>query len=214
MPWDGIKRVIVRKAYLVASKWILYPSKLMFDRVRGVDFFKKDLEDISEEHYYEATHLRIARQLKRLCQEVTSDDSIIDLGCGKGRMLAFFHKYPFDKVDGVEIDKRMADIGNQNINKLGINSKIYNMDARYFCRWDDYNYFYFYNPFPKDVIESCATGIVKSAGEKPRKITVFYANPTCHQVFIDHGFKEVTFKLRLFEKVWHPYLSGLKVYRY
>jgi SAM-dependent methyltransferase len=224
------KTDLIMGIYNVIDQYIYYPVMLLSDRIRGLDYYKivvKDAERLSEAedlyvsnpnelyniYMYESTHLRIDRQLKKICRGVSKQDSIIDVGCGKGRMLEFFSRYRFRRVDGLELDKGLVKIARRNVKKLGLKSKVYNKDATEFTHWERYNYFYFYNPFPEDVMDVCLDHILSSLKEHPRTITALYANPACHQSFLNHGFKEIPIKLDLIERLWQPYLSGLKRYR-
>ena len=214
MECSKLKGILVKGIYSTFTRYIMYPLKLLRDRITGVDFYRKEYENIDDYYYYEGTHLRITAKLKKLCKNVTENDSMLDIGCGKGRMLLFFSRFPFAKVDGVEIDQHLSDIGKRNIRKLRIKAGIYVGDAAGFKRYGDYNYFYLYNPFPEETMRKCVKRIVASTHVKPRKIRVFYANPTWHKVFIEYGFVEEPIELNFFDKIWTPYLSGLKMYYY
>ena len=219
---NKIKAIIFKSIYDTVEQRIVYPLLLLRDRIRGVDFYRIELRKNTEPspdssvydiYLYESTHLRTDRQLRKICRHVSKNDAILDVGCGKGRMLEFFSRYPFRKADGLEVDKGLSVIAKSNMHRLGLSSKVYNVDARDFEHWDRYNYYYFYNPFPKEVMDVCLDHIVLSLFRRPRKITALYANPACHLSFIEHGFKEVPVRLDQIERIWQPYLSGLKMYK-
>lgn len=207
-----LKSLVIKNIYNACENVFIYPAKLISDKVRHVDFHRIELNDIENVYYYEGTHIRITHKLKKLLSEVTKDDAILDIGCGKGKMLDFFSRYPFSHVDGVEITPRFASIARENIKRLGISSIIYNVDVRDFDHFEQYNYFYFYNPFPEEIMKPCLLKIIESKGKISRRITIFYANPLCHQTLIDCGFKEIELEQGFIEKIWSPYISGLKMY--
>lgn len=45
---------------------------------------------------------------------VSDKDAIIDVGCGKGRMLYFFAQFPFRLVDGLEYSGELVAIAQNN----------------------------------------------------------------------------------------------------
>lgn len=226
-----LKAFLIKKIHSFTDQYIAYPLLVLSDRLRGVDFYKievkdsehvKDVDDpydlddndLYDIYLYESTHLRVDRQLKRICRNVSRKDSIIDVGCGKGRMLAFFSKFSFGRVDGLELDRGLCRIAKRNLNRLGVASRIMNIDATEFRHWDKYNYFYFYNPFPEEIMDVVLDHILMSLKKNPRTITALYANPVWYQSFLKHGFTEIPLKADGFEKIWRPYISGLRVFRY
>lgn len=87
--------------------------------------------------------------------EITDNDSIIDIGSGKGWALTLFNLFPFKKITGIELSKIDNNICINNLNLLNIkNIEIINHDALLFNDYDDYNYLYFYNPFGADIFEN------------------------------------------------------------
>ena len=68
---------------------------------------------------YAPTRWNIRYVLKRYLRgRITHDDAIIDIGCGKGKMIYFFSKFPFGRIDGLEYSRDVADIAEKNIRKL------------------------------------------------------------------------------------------------
>lgn len=116
--------------------------------------------------------------------EITADDAIVDFGCGKGGILITLSKYPFAKIVGVEIDPELVAIARKNIEILKIrNVTVACCDASEFNQLNDYNYFYFFDPFPAVVMQDVIRNIEDSIAEKPRRVTVIYLNPCSHELF-------------------------------
>jgi len=114
---------------------------------------------------------------------ITSDDAIVDFGCGKGGILISLSKYPFAKITGIEIMPDLVAIAKENIRKLNLrNVDIECCDAAAFKLLHEYNYFYFFDPFPCVVMQDVLSNIEKSISEHPRKLTIIYLNPSCHAV--------------------------------
>lgn len=121
--------------------------------------------------------------------KITKSDSIIDIGCGKGKMLTFFAEFPFGNIDGLEYVQEMVDIAKQNINVLKLGGvTVIAGDARIYEDFDRYNYFYMSNPFwDDDIMISLITNIKKSISRKNRTIHIIYNNPRQENILISRG---------------------------
>lgn len=91
------------------------------------------------------------------------------------------------KIDGLEISPILSKIAQKNFKTLCIkNTEIFNIDARYFSHFDQYNYFYLYNPFPVSIMKEVISAISTQIFEK--KITIIYNNPACNEIIENYGF--------------------------
>jgi len=132
--------------------------------------------------------------------DITSKDAIVDFGCGKGGILISLTKFPFSKITGVEISPEYVEIAKENIRKLRIrNVEIQCCDAADFTQLDEYNYFYFFDPFPCVVMKDVLGNIEKSILEHPRKVTIIYLNPFCHDLIESSDIFRKTAELTHFE---------------
>jgi SAM-dependent methyltransferase len=135
-------------------------------------------------HYYANSgglHLeKVLRDLK-----ITSRDAIVDFGSGKGGALITFSRYPFSKITGVELSPELVAIAEENIRKLKIgNITMTVSDAADFTDLDDYNYFYFFSPFPGCVMSAVLKNISSSLANNPRKAVIIYFNPEYHDAVV------------------------------
>jgi hypothetical protein len=135
-------------------------------------------------HYYANSggpHLdKVLRAMK-----ITPQDSVVDFGSGKGGALITFSRYPFARIAGVEIAPGLVEIARTNLAKLHIeNVSMYVCDASDFTDLDGYNYFYFFSPFPAAVMSAVIRNICNSLACNPRKATVIYFNPECHDAVV------------------------------
>ena len=120
---------------------------------------------------------------------ISASDRFLDIGCSKGSAIRCALNYPFEWVDGIEIAPPLASIASKNFRKLDKNNvKIYNMDAREFQKYGDYNFFYLYNPCPESVLAPILNRIADSALD--RELVIIYNNPTCHTLIQSHGFNK------------------------
>jgi len=135
-------------------------------------------------HYYANSggpHLdKVLKALK-----ITARDCVVDFGSGKGGALITMSRYPFARIAGVEISPELATIAKQNLDKLNIKNVIMKVcDAADFIDLDDYNYFYFFSPFPSAVMSAVMKNICASLANNPRKATIIYFNPECHDAVV------------------------------
>jgi tRNA1(Val) A37 N6-methylase TrmN6 len=125
---------------------------------------------------------------------ITSNDAIVDYGCGKGGILVTLSKYPFAKIAGVEISPELVEIANKNIKTLNLkNIEITCCDASEYTQLDTFNYIYFFDPFPVVVMQDVLKNIEQSIINVPRKVTIIYLNPFCHDLIeTKSAFKKVS----------------------
>jgi precorrin-6B methylase 2 len=115
-------------------------------------------------------------------------DAILDYGSGKGGVLAQLSKYPFRRIAGIELSQILVDISKANFKKLGLNHlEIIHSDATTFTEIDDFNYFYFFNPFQGRVFERVFENIIASMDRNPRQVTLIYYHPRCHDLIQKTG---------------------------
>ena len=135
-------------------------------------------------HYYANSggpHLdKVLKALK-----ISPQDAVVDFGSGKGGALITLSRYPFARIAGVEISAKLAVIAKQNLDKLNIKNVTMTIcDAAQLIDIDDYNYFYFFSPFPAAVMSAVIRNICSSLTKNPRKATIIYFNPEYHDAVI------------------------------
>lgn len=160
------------------------------DRSRGLDFSREvsTKEGIKYGAPSTARTQHIVR--KYFGNNITKKDSILDIGCGKGKMLTFFAGFPFKNICGLEYIQEMVDIARQNMNvlKLGGVVTVIAGDARNYEDFDKYNYFYMSNPFwDDDIMISLVENIKKSILRNNRTVHIIYNNPRQENILISHG---------------------------
>ncbi len=182
--------VFKQKRFFYSVKYCLW---VIVDWLQGVDFVKNEgYEKIGitreQGHVYQATRdISYVRQILRKF-DITQNDSILDLGCGKGYMLRFFFNYPFRKVDGVELSERLYNIARHNIEKKKMNKcTVYHADVSEFTHYDEYTFIYMFDSFPDRVMEKVMGNLRISLLRKNRKIILIYKSPVCHEIIMNSG---------------------------
>lgn len=140
-----------------------------------------------------------------LTMNVTTSDSILDIGCAKGSALVCMANFPFSCVDGLEISKKLAEVCRKNFKLMGIEkTTIFDVDALEFNGYGKYNFFYLYNPFPIAIFKKVMDKILLSLPTENETI-IIYNNPPASSILADYGF----IKMIEFPDKWG---NGIHVY--
>ena len=112
--------------------------------------------------------------------KITPQDVLVDVGCGKGRVLNYWLSQRYkNEMIGLELDPVVAEQTARHFS-LREQVKIIPGDAVYNLPSTG-TVFYFYNPFEWDKVVQFESRLSMQAGDKP--ITVIYYNPKSLEVF-------------------------------
>lgn len=117
---------------------------------------------------------------------ISSQDSILDVGCGKGFAMHLFSSLPFSKIDGIELNNELVQIAKENLQILHPDDNrfhVFKEDAFNFTHYNDYDMLYLFNPFDEHIINAICLkfGIIR-----PSK--VIYQIPHYINTFTKYGF--------------------------
>lgn len=122
--------------------------------------------------------------------------NIIDIGCGKGRILCVAAYKGFPKVTGIDFSTKLC--GDAKDNLMHIKEKvqllqyeIINTDATDYPIPYDADCIFFFNPFDEIIMKEVIENIKSSLEKNPRNITIVYINPLYKGLFFEQGFKQV-----------------------
>jgi len=104
---------------------------------------------------------------------------ILDVGSGKGSAMRVMLRYPFARVDGLELAEDLVHIARQNFARLGVEPsrcQVHAGDAATFDALDDYSHLYLYNPFSADVLRAHLQQVSASLRRQPRPLWLLYVN--------------------------------------
>lgn len=151
--------------------------------LKNASLYELNLSEEQSHYYADSGGLHLEIVLNAL--KITSQDSIVDFGSGKGGTLITFSKYPFAKITGIELSPELVAIAEKNLKSLRIkNISMLVSDAADFTDLDEYNYFYFFSPFPSKVMRTVIKNISTSLAQKPRKTIIIYFNPEYHDAVV------------------------------
>lgn len=139
----------------------------------GRDDYKEDIYH----HPYEPTPYSALERLAE-SEYITKDNILVDYGCGKGRVSFYLSAQIGCQTIGVDFDERMINkalennrsfVGKRKPEFLCISAENYKIT--------DADCFYFFNPFPVEVLRSVLGKILDSYYENPRPIALFFYYP-------------------------------------
>lgn len=118
---------------------------------------------------------------------VNFDDIFVDVGCGKGRVLNYWcHKYPHNKVYGVEIDPEISALTAKRLKKFDNCTVISGSVLAKFP--EDGTIFYLFNPFDEKILREFSATI-KRAAQNGKCRTIIYVNCMHLNVFDEDSFE-------------------------
>lgn len=124
--------------------------------------------------------------------EVDGDDVLLDLGCGKGRVLAQAARYPLRRIFGVELSPELAAVAEANIASMRgtircKDVRVLIADAASFPIPDDVTVIYLYNPFGESTLKRMVDNILESLDRHPRRLRLIYRTPMHHDYLRETG---------------------------
>lgn len=207
----------ISRFFYVAINWNIWMAFFMvYDNIRGSakygsnTFIPAELKDltiasgnIKEASPYEAASFYMIEQLFAAFRKISDQTSIVDIGCGKGRMMMVAPHFGFTNIIGVDFAKEICEQAIINMTKKekqfpGIKWKVVNKDV------EDYDInpsdcvFFLFNPFTQTVLKSFLKKLDLSCNQFPRTTWFIYASPLQQQVLLDNGYAIVYQKQKMF----------------
>ena len=138
---------------------------------------RDDSKEDGYHHPYEPTPYTV---LERLIESgyITKENIIVDYGCGKGRVDFYLSAQIGCQTIGIDFDERMIKkalennrdfVGKRKPEFLHISAESYEIT--------DADSFYFFNPFPIEILRSVLGKILESYYKNPRAMTLFFYYP-------------------------------------
>jgi len=108
------------------------------------------------------------------------DDTVLDYGCGKGRVGFFLSSQSNAKTIGIEYDEQIYKHALTNLNSTVTNPKTIFIlaKAEEFAIPVEVNRCYFFNPFSAEILHKVMARILESYYEDPREVFLFFYYPS------------------------------------
>jgi len=125
---------------------------------------------------YQPTYYQI---LPLLLRYVGPDDTFVDVGCRKGRVLWFIAtRRRLRKAIGIEIEPELAQIARENMTKARLRTPVTIIEADASqVDLSEGTVYYLYNPFGQETLRRFLENIETSLQTHSRDIRIIYLNP-------------------------------------
>ena len=153
-------------------------KEILWDNRLKINTDGRDEENADDYRFpYEPTPYCI---LERLAEGgfIGENDTVLDYGCGKGRVDFFLtHKCNANTI-GIEYDERIYKIAVENQKASASKSQFVLANAEKYEVPHNVNRCYFFNPFSVEILHKTMARIIESYYENPREIMLFFYYPS------------------------------------
>lgn len=168
------------------EKW----DKLLQIRTTGRDNSHAD----QYRYPYEPTPYPV---LERLANSgyIRKGNTLLDYGCGKGRVDFFLSWQTRCRSIGIEYDERIYEkaVENQNMSSASGRVTFQAVDAGEFPVPESVDRIYFFNPFSLEILQKVISRIRDSYYEAPRELLLFFYYPSDEYISFLMTVNELTF---------------------
>ncbi len=118
--------------------------------------------------------------LERLADSglIRKGDTVLDYGCGKGRVDFFLSHQTQAMTIGIEYDERIFELAIENQKTAASKAEFVPARAEAYEVPREVNRCYFFNPFSVEILHKVMARIIESYYEKPREIYLFFYYPS------------------------------------
>jgi SAM-dependent methyltransferase len=173
-------------------------------RTMGIENLPASVSPEDRKHFsrYEPLNYYTSSRLFNYLKPEDFATTLLDVGCGKGRLLAIGAAYGFSDIIGIDFSGKLCDVATSVCKGIktkypDISIRIECADARYYCIPDTVGVLFLFNPFDAGVMEEFIRKVSESLSRKNRPLKVLYANPQCKQQWLQAGFKETASFVKL-----------------
>lgn len=169
-----------------------------YDKLLNIHTMENKKTVYPESHHYNPYEPTPYSALEKLTKAYPFDkqDSVIDFGCGKGRLPFYLHYFQHLSVTGIEMDSNFFNDAEYNLQayKQLLSSENNKADIRFICCLaEEYkiaakdNRFYFFNPFSIQIFKRVISNIQESVENTPREVDVILYYPHSTYIhFLEH----------------------------
>ena len=150
----------------------------IWDNLLNIKTTGRDEENADDYRYpYEPTPYCV---LERLLESgfIGENDTVLDFGCGKGRVDFFLSHQTKANTIGIEYDERIYNDAQENNNESIAKAEFVLARAEEYEVPDEVNRCYFFNPFSAEILHKVMARIIGSYYENMREIFLFFYYPS------------------------------------
>jgi SAM-dependent methyltransferase len=194
------RRLDRRARLAVLARLRRQPAQHPFDKAHGVDtggfllpaaLTSGHAHDAQTTVYY-GTQPSVFRSAMRSWtaeierrSEALADFTLVDVGCGKGRVLMLASEYPLRRIAGVELSPQMAAAARANLALWGQRPRaceqidVIEGDALAFALPHGPVLLYLYHPFEEELFARWAASLMPQLAQRTAPVYLLYMNPYC-----------------------------------
>jgi SAM-dependent methyltransferase len=152
--------------------------------------------DISKSSPYEAVNYYLLEKLLTAFRRLSASTSIVDLGCGKGRVMVVAAYFGFNHITGIDFAKELCEEAAGNMKKTqqlipGIQWNVIHANVLDYAITPEDAVFFMFNPFIEETLDSFLNRLEASCKSFPRKTYFLYASPQHAMALKKRGYKIV-----------------------
>lgn len=151
-----------------------------WDKVLKIKTTGRDDSQADQYYYpYEPTPYSVLERLADLGL-IRKGNTLLDYGCGKGRVDYFLSYQTRCRSIGIEYDERIYTkaVENKACAVSGARVKIEHANAEHFLIPEEVDCAYFFNPFSLEILRQVIRRLLDSYYENPRRIRLFFYYPS------------------------------------
>lgn len=189
-------------------RWEIKGEKKYAVDTIGIDDLVSSVSVADRQHasIYQPVNYYTAEQLFAYLKPQDAKGTFLEVGCGKGRVLAMAAAFGFTDIIGIELSPKLCHEAIELCDSIEQKHpdayiSIECVDAREYDIPDTVSVIFLFNPFDSVVMADFLERVAQTLQERPRMLKVLYANPQCKQQWLDAGFKQTNYfrKMRLLE---------------
>ena len=196
--------------WYVAINWNIWMAFFMvYDDIRGSlkygssTFVPVELRHLTIVHgdpenssRYEAVSYYMLEKLFAAFRKLSAQASVVDLGCGKGRMMMVAPHFGFRNITGIDFAKELCEQARENMREKekqfpGLKWTVLNENVETYPIAPRDCVFFMFNPFNEIVFKNFLDKLDISCHEHPRSIYFLYASPQHQDLLLNNGYAVV-----------------------
>ena len=152
--------------------------------------------DMTKSSPYEAVSYYMLEKLLFTLQKKSAESSIVDLGCGKGRVMVVAAHLGFKRITGIDFAKELCAEAIRNMETAqhrvpGIEWQVIYANVLDYSIKPDDSVFFMFNPFVEETLNLFLDGLEKSCKLAPRITWFLYASPIHVIALQNRGYKTI-----------------------